>query len=152
LWLDHLAHEGEANLAVLIDIVAQLPNDTLVLRERAASLANTLVKMVRPLASTEGQAFAPLLGSALNNLAIFLSALGRREEAMQHAQEAVETLSPYFLARPLAFGQWMVTMAQNYQRFVGELEREPDMSLLQPIIDVFQALQAASEEQPENGG
>ena len=199
LWLDHLAHEGEANLAVLIDIVNQLPINTLVLRERSAQLASTLVTMARPLVEAEGRVFAPLLGSALTTLTNSLSALGRREaalqhaqeavdlyrqlaaerpdafrpdlaaslnilanrlsdlgrreEALQHAQEAVATLSSFFLTYSLVFSQQMATMARNYLRFAQELERAPDMGLLQPIIDVFQASQQVpAEEPPENGG
>lgn len=68
--------------------------------------------------------------------------MGRREEALERAEEAVETLRPFFLRTPMAFAQWMGVMAQVYLGLCEELETEPDAELLGPIGEAFQRLQS----------
>ncbi len=77
---------------------------------------------------------------SLNNLAISLSDLGRREDALTAAQEAVSTLRPHFLKFPHAHAPNMQVMANNYSQRCEQLSAEPDMNLLQPIVEVFEQL------------
>ena len=81
---------------------------------------------------------------SLNNLGNRLSDLGRREEALAATQEAVEILKPFFLQQPLAFSSWLAIMLRNYARNAEEAGQEPDSTLVQPILDVFEAMQAQS--------
>lgn len=56
-----------------------------------------------PVAEARPDAFRPDLAMALNNLGAFLSALGRREEALEATREAVEIRRCLAEARPDAF-------------------------------------------------
>jgi len=85
-------------------------------------------------------------------LATFLSAVGRRTDALAPAKEAVDTLAPYFLALPDAFAAWMATMVQNYLTHSEDVGQEPDMELLAPILATFQAMQAEHEGGNEKEG
>jgi len=70
--------------------------------------------------------------------------LGRREDALDAAKEAVRTLAPRFLALPEAFAPWMMTMARNYVKRCQETGSEPDAELLEPIQQVLQQMQEGS--------
>jgi len=83
----------------------------------------------------EPEAFAPILATSLNNLANVVSALGRPEEALGFAEEAVRTLAPFFLSRPAAFAAPIATMGGVYVRACAAAGREPDAELLVPIAE-----------------
>jgi hypothetical protein len=106
------------------------------------------VQLRRQLAATRPDAFLPDLATSLNNLATFLSNLGQREAALAAAQEAVAILSPFFLALPSAFAQWMATMVGNYLKYAEQSQREPDAALLVPISEKFEALQSLTGGEP----
>ena len=55
------------------------------------------------MATERHDAFLPDRALSLNNLASFISELGRREEALQHAQEAVDIRRQLATERPDAF-------------------------------------------------
>ncbi|HEX2074239.1 MAG TPA: hypothetical protein VHF92_10675, partial [Geodermatophilus sp.] len=59
--------------------------------------------LLRQLAAARPDAFLPDLAMSLNNLAAFLSALGRREEALERAAEAERVYRQLAAARPDAF-------------------------------------------------
>ena len=63
-----------------------------------------------------------------------LSDLGRREEALKAAEEAVRSLTPHFLQYPEAFGGWMQVMVVNYLKRALELGRKPESDLLCPLL------------------
>jgi tetratricopeptide (TPR) repeat protein len=63
------------------------------------------------LAQARPDAFLPDLAMSLNNLASFLSDLGRREEALAKAQEAVRIREQLAQARPDAF---LPDLAKSY--------------------------------------
>jgi hypothetical protein len=129
---------------MLLEVANQLPLNTLVLRERAAAIHDTIVTQARRSVETASDPEAPrsLLATALNNLATFLSNLGQREAALAAAQEAVTLLSPFFLALPSAFAPRMLMAVRNYLNYAEQLQREPDAALLVPIIEKLNALQA----------
>lgn len=149
-WADQMVQENASDLAGLAEIVGQIPLNTLVLRDRAAAIYAIIGERARQFLSLEdNEQTRALLASSLNNLAPYLSELGRREEALTVAQEAVAILAPYFLGRPLAFVQWMATMVKNYLDLIERLDREPDAALLHPIFEAFEALESGARNEPE---
>lgn len=85
------------------------------------------------------EAFTPDLAMSLNNLAAMLSDLGRREDALQRAEEAVRTLAPFFISQSAAFAPWMATLVSVYSKARDAAQHEPDLDLLGPIIERLQA-------------
>ena len=61
------------------------------------------MQLYRELAAAQSDAFRPHLAASLNDLAIRLSALGRREPALTAAEEAVTIRRDLAAARPDAF-------------------------------------------------
>ncbi len=76
-----------------------------------------------------------------------LEGLEQTEQALSADHEAVEILSPYFLAHPQAFASLMAWIVQGYLRRCESAGQEPDVDLVMPIVEVFQAL---SEQQDTN--
>ena len=72
-----------------------------------------------------------------------LSELGQREAALEAAQEAIQSLCPYFLQRPQAFAAWMQIMCQVYIRAAETAGLELDQNLLGPIVEVFETMSKA---------
>ena len=62
-----------------------------------------------------------------------LSDLGRREEALAVAEEAVSTLRPLFLSEPFAFERMMRVIRATYLACYSANGRAPDQELLTPI-------------------
>lgn len=58
----------------------------------------------------------------------------------ESAEEAVETLRPFFLHTPMAFAQWMGVITRVYLGLCEALETAPDAELLGPIEEVLQRL------------
>jgi tetratricopeptide (TPR) repeat protein len=61
------------------------------------------VDIRRELAASQPDAFRPNLAGSLNNVATMLSDLGRREEALERAQEAVDIRRELAASQPDAF-------------------------------------------------
>jgi tetratricopeptide (TPR) repeat protein len=74
-----------------LPLASEIPMETTILREPAAELTQQLVTHVREIAerTKEQVDWNAVAGGLLNDLAIRLSALGQREEALTAAQEAV---------------------------------------------------------------
>jgi Tetratricopeptide repeat len=196
-WLEGLAGAREGDLGALIEIADALLNYTLYLRVLAAELTDRIVRLLRQsgaagtgespvelrslyttwlnnlgnrlsalgrcedalaaaqeavdirrrLAAERPDAFRPDLAMSLNNLGNRMSDLGRREDALAAAQEAVVTLSPLFLRLPQAYAQRMSVVARQYLERCESSGAEPD-TLLDPIVEAFQKLEAASDADP----
>jgi hypothetical protein len=84
-------------------------------------------------ASSRPDAFLHSLAQSLTNLGKDLSKVGRREEALAAADEAVQTLASFFERLPEAFAAWMRIMVSNYQKRFADAGR-PDGELLGPIL------------------
>ena len=104
-WLDHLIKHGrEKDFDLLLSVADELPDNTLILRERAANLQATIVHRLRSVAKPpdpvkhKGQT-----AMALNNLGNRLSDLGRREQALEATKEAVDIYRNLAKQRPDAF-------------------------------------------------
>ena len=102
-WLRILIGAGQADdPALLAEIESAMPEQTLILRERALEVTQLLVgRLKRRHGRTEGAQSE--LGRLMNNLSVRLSALGRREEALAQAEEAVRLYRQLAKARPDAF-------------------------------------------------
>ena len=104
-WLEGLIKAGMTDdPGLLAEIESAMPEHTLILREKAAEVNALLADRLGKLAKES--AIEPILAEQsrlLNNLANRLSALGRREEALAKAQEAVRIYEQLAQARPDAF-------------------------------------------------
>lgn len=88
------------------------------------------------LASSRPNAFRPGLANSLNNLSNRLSDVGRREEALSTAKEALGALTPSFMAQPDAFRERMGIMVGNYRALLGQVGRDAD---LDPILRMLES-------------
>src|SRR6267378_7782297 len=88
----------------MLPLVNALPAQTTILREPAADLTQRLVTHFRQEAEHDDEPAARVtLAASLNNLALRLRDLGRREEALTAAEEAVRHYRALAAARPDAF-------------------------------------------------
>jgi hypothetical protein len=88
--IDALQHTS-ASLSYddLAALVNELPQQSFNLAPLAADLTQRLTETLRQRALTEPDAYVPDLATALNNLSTRLADLGRREDALAAAEEAV---------------------------------------------------------------
>ncbi len=113
-WLEAVFQDREIGSAddvlVLIEVANSLPADTLALRAFAARMFATIVQIARAQgAGPADHPRTPVLAVGLNNLAHRFSALGRREEALAAAEEAVTLRRALAAARPDAFTPALAT-------------------------------------------
>jgi tetratricopeptide (TPR) repeat protein len=102
-WLQLLIRTGQADdPALLAQIEGAMPKETLVLREKAAEVGQLLIGRLKRLPGDSEQTRIELARLS-NNFGVRLSALGRREEALAQAQEAVRICRQLEQARPDAF-------------------------------------------------
>ena len=59
--------------------------------------------------------------------------------------EAIRILAPVFLRLPQAVAQWMSMHLQRYHQLCTELEQDPDMALIGPVVEVLQELQQGED-------
>jgi hypothetical protein len=103
-WLLNLADKID-DPDQLVPLVLSLPERTTILREPAAALTQKLSNYFLNKTHDDNDLVAVIYSAALlNNLANRLSALGRREDALTAAEEAVEHYRALAEARPDAFG------------------------------------------------
>jgi tetratricopeptide (TPR) repeat protein len=84
------------------------------------------VRLRRTLAASRPDAFTPDLAMSLNNLASFLSDLGRREEALAAAEEAVRLRRTLAASRPDAFTPDLARSLNNLGGFLSDLGRRQE--------------------------
>jgi len=101
-WLDMLVEKGKRNPALLWRMAAQLPDQSVALRERATTLYEHLVSALRS-SAVGGEDDQSTLALSLNNLGARLSDLGRREEALGASEEAVTIYRELAAGRPDMF-------------------------------------------------
>ncbi len=148
-WLDHLVvNAREEDFPLLLAIANQLPKQTLILRERAAAIYRTILQRLRTAEDPHDPSQQDgLIAGALNNLANRLSDLGRREEALKTAQEAVEIHRALAAERPDAFRPDLAMSLNNLGNMLSELgRREEALETAQEAVELYGALAA---ERPE---
>ena len=109
-------------------------------REDALTAAEEAVTLYRALTAARPDAFTPDLAMSLSVLGDMLEAVGKISDAIPNDEEAVRLLTPYFLLNPAAFAGAIHTYVRDYIRRCELAGREPDPTLLEPIVD-----------RPENG-
>jgi tetratricopeptide (TPR) repeat protein len=82
------------------------------------------VSLYRDLASANPEVFQPDLAMSLSNLAYVLDDLGRREEALSAAQEAVSLYRDLAAARPEAFRPNLAGSLCNLSVILGETKQK----------------------------
>ena len=123
-WLDHLIASTD-NFGALVTITASMPEQTLTLRERAADLQSTICDALGRVGTDTLEATS-MRSDMLNNLAVRLSALGRREDALTAAEEAVSLRRTLAAQRPDAFRPNLATSLNNLATMLSELGRRGD--------------------------
>ena len=123
-WLDHVVSKA-GDLGALLRIADAMPEHTLVLRDRIAAMQSTIVDLLGELAAQQPELTAQRAG-ALNNLATRLSALGRREDALAVAEEAVGLYRTLADQRPDAFRPNLAGSLNTLANRLRDLGRRED--------------------------
>jgi tetratricopeptide (TPR) repeat protein len=140
-WLDHLAHLAEDPF-ILMAIAAELPDQTLALRERAVEITQRIVTALAHRAADDPD-LIPAMAQWSSNLGVRLSELGEREAALAAAQEAVELCRALAAQRPDAFRPNLAVSLNNLANMLSELgEREAALAAAQEAVDIRRALAA----------
>jgi tetratricopeptide (TPR) repeat protein len=129
----------------MLPLVFALPEQTTILREPAAELTQRLVSHFRELAARSDEPAASiLLASLLNNLAVRLRDLGRREQALAAAEEAVGLRRPLAADRPDAFTPDLARSLNNLANTLSELgRREQALAAAEEAVRLRRVLAAA---------
>jgi tetratricopeptide (TPR) repeat protein len=108
----------------------------------AAATVSRAVAICRDLAKENPEKWEPDLALALNNMAETFatsedlsSNIGQLEEAAKAAEEALRLIKPYFLARQAVYAERTGMILKNLCRYVRLLDRQPDETLVAPIIE-----------------
>ena len=126
-WLDALGEEAVRDVPALLELLNALPEETLELRERAASLTETAVAAFRErLLRDENERDHASLANLLNNLSVRLSDLGRREDALAAIEEALAIQRDLAAARPDVFRPDLATSLNSLSNRLSALGRRED--------------------------
>jgi tetratricopeptide (TPR) repeat protein len=136
-WLDHLVAQAEHPL-LLLPLVFALPEQTMILREPAARITQSLLEAIRGTAPPE------LVAALANNLATMLSDLGRREAALAVGEEAVRLRRALAEARPEAFTPHLARSLNNLATMLSALGRwEAALAAAEEAVRLRRALAEA---------
>ena len=104
-WVEALIRAGQSDApGLLLELGSQMPRDTVVLRERAVRVDELLLARFTQLAAdAPSEEIQSTRARLANNLGVRLSAVGRREEALAMAGEAVQIRRQLAQQRPDAF-------------------------------------------------
>ena len=142
-WLDQLVPKCRQELfPLLLRIADGLPEQTLVLMERAADIHQTILCRLQSMESpADSLAHSSQVATALNNLAGRLSDLGRREEALGSAQEAVTIMRTLAERRPDAFLPDLAGSLNNLANRLSDLgRREEALDSAQEAVTIRRGL------------
>jgi tetratricopeptide (TPR) repeat protein len=142
-WLRAIV-EDSTDVAQLIRVQNLLPRSTLSLREFALDVESRIAAVLRAEADQQPDSINPALAGTLNNLAIRLSGLGRREEALAAAEEARRLYHALFAARPDAFTPNLAMSLNNLANRLSDLgRREEALAAAEEAMRLYRALAAA---------
>lgn len=135
-------------------LVAAFPASTTVLREASAAQTQRLARIWKTISDATDQFDEETIifatGSSarwLNNLGYRLSHLGKREEALAAAQEAVELYRRLAAARPDAFTPGLAASLLNLGNQMGDLgRREEALAVAQEAAKLYRRLDAVRPE------
>ena len=146
-WLLSLSQHVE-NPEHLLPLVFALPEHTTILREPAAELTERLATLFQQEAERTNEPIAWIRAAALlNNLANRLSDLGRREEALAAAEEAVGHYRALAAARPDTFSPNLAVSLNSLANMLSDLgRREEALAAAEEAVGHYRALAAARPE------
>ncbi len=146
-WLLILAREIKDPVQ-LIPLVWALPAETTILREAAAELTERLAAFFRQQAARSNDP-AAIANAArwVNNFANRLRYLGRREDALATAEEAVRHYRALAGARPDAFTPDLAMSLNNFAAMLSDLGRREDA--LAAAEEAVRHYRAVAETRPD---
>ncbi|WP_217427409.1 tetratricopeptide repeat protein, partial [Sphaerotilus uruguayifluvii] len=137
------------NLAVALNNVANFLS-ALGQREEALAAAREAVEIRRELARQRPDAFCPDLATSLAVMGLRLEESGAAMvECVAYFTEAIVTLTPAFLRYPAGLMSLMTALLRDYEAKAQAASIEPDMALLNPILEVMQRLHPSPEHHGE---
>ncbi len=142
-WLLNLSQQVE-DPEHLLPLVSVLPKQTTILREPAAELTRRLAVSFRQEAERTGDRVGWIRTAALlHNLAIRLSDLGRREDAMTTAEQAVRLYRGLAAAHPEAFTPELASSLNILALRLGDLGRREDaLTTAEEAVSLYRGLAA----------
>ncbi|WP_179953313.1 tetratricopeptide repeat protein [Desulfobotulus mexicanus] len=148
-WLEALIETGKTHTPDLLFVLeGALPQHTLSLREKAVEITKLLLEQMEK--SNEKKPEIAILAQQAgikNNLAVRLSELGRREEALQNAEKATEIYRQLAEARPEAFLPNYATSLNNLANHLSELgRREEALHNAEKAMEIYRQLAEARPE------
>ncbi len=133
-WFSALI-DARLPLPVLLDIADAAPSSTIALKDEVLRLQNIIVEQVRDVRE------APLLAMSLNNLGNRLNAVGRRDEALAAAQEAVNIYRELAETAPDAFRPNLAMSLNNLgNRLAAVGQRDEALATAQEAVNVYREL------------
>ncbi len=151
-WLEALAGAPETDLGALAEIANALPQQTLALRELAATLYARMTGSLGGAAAAEARDGSSVqVQSAyvmhLNNLGIRLSELGRREESLTAIREASDILRRLAAREPSAFLPFLGGTLNNLGAALRGLGRREEA--LAAACEATEAVRRLAGERPD---
>ena len=146
-----VARPGEFRFE-LAKSLTNLANRYFALKEPAKALAEAEASCTefRLLTYDQPDAFTPDFVTCLHTLAQTRRALDKVVDALSILTEAVERLSPLFLAMPVTYAGLMRMIGSAYLDVCQQLDRPPSKTLLDPISETFSRLDAERPALPES--
>ncbi len=145
-WLERLITSGQADdLGLLAEIEDSTPQQTTVLSEKALEVNELLAKRLDKLSKqNSNEAVRGEYARLVHNLANRLSAIGRREEALERAHEAVRIYEQLAKARPDAFLPNLAMSLSNLANMLSDLgRREEALEKAQQAMRIYEQLARA---------
>lgn len=141
-WLESLIKSGHVDdVRLLVEIEDAMPKQTIVLREKALKVTELLLKHLEGLSKQNASvAVKHEYARLLNNLANWLSDLGRCEEALAKAQEAVQIYEQY-LQSNVAFLPGLAAAHNTLSLILtGFGRREEALERSQKAVQIYEKL------------
>ena len=133
-WFEELLKAHWNDQSTLQLIYESLPSETVALRDMNLDLTTRLLQL-------DSEASPAIRARRLNNLAIHLSELGQREEALKAAQEAVELRRQLAQQRPDAFKPYLAASLNNLANKLSELgQPEKALQAAQESVELYSQL------------
>ena len=127
--------------------LALLPWPSRTLADLAAALASQVADLCRRLAEAAPDAYLPNLAASLNNLATFLSEVGRRADALAPATEAVTIRRQLAETAPDAYLPNLAASLNNLANRLSEVGRRADA--LAPATEATDLYRRLAEAAPD---
>ncbi|MFC9118161.1 tetratricopeptide repeat protein, partial [Streptomyces sp. NPDC057092] len=129
----------------LTTLATLLPDSSRRLAHEAVRLYRTLTDRYRTFAEANPDAYLPDLAESLNHLAVRLSEVGRREEALTAIQEAVDIRRALAEANPDAHLPDLAASLNNLALPLGKVGRRKEaLTASQEAVDIRRALAEAN--------